>query len=278
MMSDSRSFQTLVKHTMIEYAFFRWESAVTLGMMVGGTGLSFYLSHRGILPSWAWGVCLAVGLLAEIILVFSSLSDKASNEAIITRLLQQEYYPEKLLNKALQAQIDKAFAYHSRLENRVNQWRDTSLKNHLNETAEQIRRWLKTSYTLAQRIDLYLAEYDLLKADKQHAVKRLNVLNQQLTQEKNADMRHQLELTISSLQRQVDALQGVDNTMKQAQLQLEHTVSAVGTIYSQTLLIEARALDGTRLQQVRQDVAEEVSQLTDILSAMQSVYQPGRVQ
>lgn len=272
-MSKSDSFQDLAQRSIVEYAFMRWESAVITVLTGGGTVLSIYLDYQGILPSWVWEACLAFGLPSEALLVYTSLTDSETSRNIISRLLREQYYPDRLDNERLQAQIDKAFAYHSRLETRVNRWRDTNLKKHLADTAEQVREWLKTSYALAQRIDHYLAEYDLLKNDRVHAEQRLKVLQQQAGQERDEGMRRQLELTIGGLQRQVDSLRSVDNTMKQAQLQLEHTLSAVGTIYSQTLLIEARELDGTRLTRVREEVAGEVDQLNDILAAMSRVYQ-----
>ncbi|SEH04789.1 Uncharacterised protein [Candidatus Venteria ishoeyi] len=98
-------------------------------------------------------------------------------------------------------------------------------------------------------------------------------MERQFQQEKDPGLRKQLEITQGGLQRQVAALDNVDNTMKQAKLQLEHTISAVGTIYSQTLLIEARELDGSRLGRVREEVAGEITQLNDILSAMSDVYE-----
>ncbi|MDM8545811.1 hypothetical protein [Candidatus Venteria ishoeyi] len=272
-MSTATSFQDLVRRNIIEYAFFRWESAVILGLTAGGTLLSVYLNAQGIVPSWLWGGSLGFGLLSESLLFYSSITDTDNSRMIIDRLLREQYYPKDLKNQQLQAQIDKAFAYHSRLESRVNRWRDTSLKDHLNETAEQVREWLKTSYTLAQRIDRYLSEYELLQADRVHASQRLKVLERQFQQEKDPGLRKQLEITQGGLQRQVAALDNVDNTMKQAKLQLEHTISAVGTIYSQTLLIEARELDGSRLGRVREEVAGEITQLNDILSAMSDVYQ-----
>jgi hypothetical protein len=271
-MKNSNSFQALARRSIIEYAFLRWESAVLMALTVGGTALSFYLDYHGILPAWVWEACLALGLPSQALLVYSSLTDADTSRTIIARLLREKYYPHRLNDAFLQEQIDKAFAYHSRLETRVNRWRDTHLKNHLNDTARQIREWLKISYILAQRIDHYLAEYEILKSDRIHATQRLNVLQQQLSQEKDAEMQRQLQLTIHSLQRQVEALLSVDNTMKQAKLQLEHTLSAVGTIYSQTLLIEARELDGSRLERIRAEVAAEVTQLNDILGAMANVY------
>jgi hypothetical protein len=53
---------------------------------------------------------------------------------------------------------------------------------------------------------------------------------------------------------------------------LENTLSALGTIYSQTMLIGARDIDSGRARRLRQEIVEEVEDLGDILAAMEEVY------
>jgi hypothetical protein len=60
--------------------------------------------------------------------------------------------------------------------------------------------------------------------------------------------------------------------MERAQLQLETTLSSLGTIYSQTMLVGAKDIDSGRAKRLRQEISEEVVELDNILVAMDEVY------
>ena len=60
--------------------------------------------------------------------------------------------------------------------------------------------------------------------------------------------------------------------MQRAELQLETTMTALGTIYSQTMLVGAKDIDSGRAKRLRQDIDSEVSELDDVLLAMDEVY------
>ena len=80
------------------------------------------------------------------------------------------------------------------------------------------------------------------------------------------------KLQLTSLQKQVETINSLDQTMNRAELQLEHTLSALGTIYSQTMLVDAKDIDRARAQRLQQEIAEEVTDLSDVLTAMDEVY------
>jgi hypothetical protein len=63
--------------------------------------------------------------------------------------------------------------------------------------------------------------------------------------------------------------------MERAQLQLETTLSSLGTIYSQTMLVGAKDIDSGRAKRLRQEISEEVQELDHILVAMDEVYASG---
>ena len=60
--------------------------------------------------------------------------------------------------------------------------------------------------------------------------------------------------------------------MDRAELQLEHTLTAMGTIYSQMLLVGAKDVDSGRVKRLREEVADEVQGLQDVLDSMDEVY------
>jgi hypothetical protein len=77
---------------------------------------------------------------------------------------------------------------------------------------------------------------------------------------------------MENLQRQHNTILQLENTMERAQLQLETTLSSLGTIYSQTMLVGAKDIDSGRAKRLRQEISEEVQELDNILVAMDEVY------
>jgi uncharacterized protein YoxC len=60
--------------------------------------------------------------------------------------------------------------------------------------------------------------------------------------------------------------------MKQAELQLEQSVTALATVYSQVQLVDARDVDSGRSERLQADIQEQVDQLNDLISAINEVY------
>jgi hypothetical protein len=85
-------------------------------------------------------------------------------------------------------------------------------------------------------------------------------------------VRQQIEVTLESLHRQMATLDNLGNTIQRAQLQLENSLSNLGTIYSQTMLAGAKDIDSSRAQRLRHEIADEVTELNDMLLAMDEVY------
>ncbi|HCB48048.1 MAG TPA: hypothetical protein DEP47_00635 [Chloroflexi bacterium] len=88
-------------------------------------------------------------------------------------------------------------------------------------------------------------------------------------------VKQQIEFTMDGMQRQISTIESLEKTMDRAQLQLESTLSSLGTIYSQTMLVGAKDIDSGRAKRLRQDIREEVEELDSILLAMDEVYASG---
>ncbi|MCK6630197.1 MAG: hypothetical protein L6R45_34100 [Anaerolineae bacterium] len=95
-------------------------------------------------------------------------------------------------------------------------------------------------------------------------------LETQLTQENDPQVRGQLERTLTNRRNQLASLERLQNTMKRAEIQIESTLSALGTIYSQLLTGEStdHVADYSRLSA---EVDEEVRLLQDRLEALEEV-------
>ena len=88
--------------------------------------------------------------------------------------------------------------------------------------------------------------------------------------ETNAGARTELEHTLVNRKNQLAALKRLQGTMRRAEIQIESTLSALGTIYSQLLTGQStdHVADYSRLSA---EVDEEVRTLQDQLEALQEV-------
>ena len=268
MSSEAReTLEKRARRAMLEKAFLRWESAVIISLTLILT--VFGQSIVPAIPNFAW---LIGGLLSEAALVYSGFTDPKAGAQAVEEMLNSEFEPERLRDKRLQEQVKEALDYRSRIEAAIQERRDTVLKDNLLQTAGQIDEWLENIYSLANRLDRYQAEKGILDRDKQRALARWRELEKKQDVEQDPAIKQQIQTNIEGLSRQVQTIETLDNTMDRARLQLENTLSALGTIYSQTMLVGAKDIDSGRAKRLRQEITEEVDELSNVLTAMDEVY------
>ncbi len=85
-------------------------------------------------------------------------------------------------------------------------------------------------------------------------------------------MHDQIQITLAGLRRQLATIETLDDTIGRAELQLENSLTNLGTIYSQTMLVDAKDIDSGRAKRLRQEITDEVTELHDVLQAMDEVY------
>lgn len=270
-MSKAReALEERVQKAIWQESFVRWESAVVLAL----TAMLTTFSAVGVplvefVPFWGW---LLGGVLAEAGLVYSSVIDPAFGQRVITKMLKNEFKPERLNDKKLQQQINEALDYRSRIEKGIRERTDSVLKDELTQTASQIDDWLENIYDLAQRIDRYQQEREILHRDRVRAESRVTQLQADFDRAKNPAIKEQIQTTMNSLQRQLQTLQTLEATIQRARLQLENSLTHLGTIYSQTMLVDAKDIDRGSARRLRHEIAEEVTELNDLLVSMDEVY------
>jgi chromosome segregation ATPase len=261
------------QRAILQHAFFRWESGVVIALTVLLAAFSALFADVSVLLApWVW---LLGGTIAEALLVYSSLSDPENNRQVIATMLKDEFHPERLADKRLREQVQEALDYRSRITTAIRERRESVLKDNLSATAGQIDEWLESIYNLAQRLDRFQQEKNILERDKKRATARIRELTQKLQREEDEAVRSQIQTTTENLQRQYSTILQLENTMERAQLQLETTLSSLGTIYSQTMLVGAKDIDSGRAKRLRQEISEEVQELDNILVAMDEVYASG---
>ncbi|HUM70198.1 MAG TPA: hypothetical protein PLK31_15305 [Chloroflexota bacterium] len=266
------SLEKRVRNALFQEAIFRPESAVVIAATMLLTAASAVFSDAaiiGLLPPLVW---LLGGTAVEAALVASSLTDPEFKRQVAAKVLRRDYKPERLKDKYLQQRMAEALDYRARIQEGINKRTDTVLRDELLETLGQIDDWLESIYDLALRIDNYQNDAAILERDRKRAEERLRQLQREKEGTRDTAVKAQLEETMAGLQSQLQTLDTLDNTIKRARLQLENSLSHLGTIYSQTMLVDAKDIDRARARQRRREIADEVTEINDILVTMDDVY------
>ncbi len=267
--NEREPLENRVQKAILQESFLRWESAVIISLALLLAVISNTTDFLSIIAPWMW---LLGGVLAEAGLVYSSVTDPEFGRQVVAKLLRDDFHPERLGDKRLQQQMNEALDYRGRIETAIREKDDSMLKDELSQTAVQIDEWLEHIYGLARRIDKYQQEQKLLARDHQRAQTRIQQLESELALETDTAVREQIEVTLNGLRRQIATLDNLESTIQRAELQLENSLSHLGTIYSQTMLAGAKDIDSSRARRLRHEIAEEVTELNDMLLAMDEVY------
>jgi hypothetical protein len=266
-MSDIRSrIEKKARKAIIQYAFFRWENAVIIGLVML---LMFFLPQPFPgWPIWAWPI---LGALGVAVLVFSSITDLEANAKVQLDLFQERFNPRKVQDIELRNEVEKALQYHRRIEAYIHKQRAGLLRDRLEDTAGQLADWVSHIYQLALRLDAY--RHDPLLAQERATVpKELEALSSRQSIEKNQEVKRQLEAVIESKRKQMESLEALNSRMKQAELQLEQSNTALATVYSQAQLINTQDIESGRSDRLRQDIQEQIARLDDLVSSINEVY------
>jgi hypothetical protein len=256
---------------MLIHSFFDWKSAIVLALVILLSFGTWLAGRAQVAPMWTIAVWPIFGLISELALAWSNLNDPEFGRRVVADMLTEEFNPRKLQSKDLQRWVNGALDYRGRIEANIRQTRDGVLKDHLLDVADEIENWIENVYKIADRLDHYRSD-SIIRRDRQSVPVRIANLKKDLNQESDPDVRAQIQSTLQNKQTQLTHLEQLDNAMQRAELQLESTLSALGTVYSQTLLVGAKDIDSGRAKRLRQDIADQVTGLEDLLVAMDEVY------
>jgi mannose/cellobiose epimerase-like protein (N-acyl-D-glucosamine 2-epimerase family) len=112
----------------------------------------------------------------------------------------------------------------------------------------------------------------VLDRDRREAPREIAALRSRLQNEDDPAVRQQLEQAVVSKEEQLANLHKLENVMEKAEYQLETTLTALGTVYSQLLLISAKDIDSGRAQRLRDDIAAQVANLQSLQETLDEVY------
>ena len=156
----------------------------------------------------------------------------------------------------------------------VDQQRSGILRDRLKTTTNQVYDWQSNMVTLARRIDAFRSDA-VIQRDLRSVPEEIKRLEGRLNLERDPRVREQYQATITSSREQLASLQELSGRMARADLQLDHSLASLGTVYSQMLLIGSKDVDSDRTERLNDDIRDQVLALRDITDSLNEVYGGG---
>ncbi len=268
----SREMQEQVRKSLLSYSIFRPESAAVIAL----TLVLVTLSVLGL--PWfpgVWWMWLAFGLLGEGLIVLSSLRDPRFYQQVMDEVFHEKFDVRRLRNKDLRQKVVKALDYREQIAQEIDRKKDEVLDEYLRDTAHGLEDWIAQVYRLALSLD---DDRDAMIAREMASVQQeITRYRAELVRQKGTAVQADVEKTLSIKQSQLTALSSLRDTREKARLQLEDTLSAISTVYTQVVLLGSKDVNSAHAQRLQQDMVDQVRALQDTSDAMDEVYQSSGV-
>jgi hypothetical protein len=265
-MAKGNQLKQRVTQAIVAHAFFRLESALTIALTII---LVFLLPQP--FPWWRWWYWLALGTIGEVLIIYTSITDETTGRQVVADMLRQEFNPREIRSPLNRQRVEKALEYRQLIEVHVRKSEKGILRDHLIETTAGIADWVANVFGLAKRLDL-LGNDPVIARDLRDVPHEIADLRVRLQREDDEAVRQQLQTAIASKEEQLANLKKLQNMMEKAEYQLETTLTALGTVYSQILLINTKDIDSGRAQRLREDIAEQIAALQALQETLDEVY------
>lgn len=256
-----------VAGTLLRNALLRWESFVTLLVTMILFLFVNDINVAGIQwQPWFW---LVLGGIAEAALVISTLNDPEEAQEILAREYERQFNLDDIRNRVARERLRTALEYRRNMLKLVKR-HEGSMKMHLRQTVEDINDWIAHMYDLALHVDSFESN-TLVERDRRSVPQQLEKARQRLSLERDPAVRRDLEDQIAQLEQQIANLDATVSSIKRAEIQLDSTLSSLGTIYAQMSLLGTKEVDSSRAQRLRLEIKDEVASLQDTIEALDEV-------
>lgn len=168
----------------------------------------------------------------------------------------------------------RAVSYRRKIQSLIKMRRPGPIAERMTSVLEKLKSWEERVGQLADRLTLYEKD-DLIQRDVREAPGHIERLRRQLALEADPDMQRQVQRTLAAYEEQQRQLELLAKVMKRTRLNLDDTLAAMGTVYSQLQMLNAMDIDGPTAARIAGDVDKEIERLNDLLAAMSDVYSQG---
>ncbi|MFC1463453.1 MAG: hypothetical protein ACFLMY_01265 [Candidatus Brachytrichaceae bacterium NZ_4S206] len=257
---------------LIQNAIFSLPSALIIAAGIVLVGLGVPIPVLGQPPFNLPPVLWLAGLVPLWLgVVGANVASRQAGEQAVSQALREEFDLNRIRNPSLRMNVKQAIAYRERIDKAVERFTDSAMQHRMQDVANQVEEWVRNIYALASRLDAFQND-EIIKKDLNDVPESIKRLKQRALQERDESIRRELDETISRRQAQYNNLLKLETAMDRADLQLENTLTALGTVYSQMLLLDAKDVDSGKAQRLRESITEQVNSLHDVLASMEEVY------
>lgn len=265
----SREMQERIRKSLLSYSIYRPESAIVIALTLILTAVS--LIGLPWFPG-VWWMWLLFGLVGEGLIVLSTLRDQKFYNQVLDEMFTTRFDISMIRSQELRQKIAKALEYRELISKEIERKPDPVLDDYLSDTVHGLEDWIAQVYRLALGLDAYEQDKIILR-DMATVPQELEKFKALLVKELGSAVQADVEKTVSLKQAQWDALRNLRDTMAKARLQLEDTLTAIGTLYMQVVLLGSKDVNSARAQRLQADMVEQVRALQDTGKAMDEVYQ-----
>ena len=260
--------------TLLKNAVLSPLSAIILaaGIVLVGLGVDIPLIGVPLNLSPLWW--LAAVAPAWIVAVGANVLSRSAGEAAVSQALREQFDTAQIAHPHLKMNVAQAIAYRERIDKAVERFSDSGMQTRMQDVANQVEEWVRRIYSLATRLDKFRND-SIISDDLKSVPESIRKLQQRMNGEDDPAIKTEMADTIARRETQFDSLKKLEQTMDRAELQLENTLTSLGTIYSQMLLIDAKDVDSTKTQRLRENILDQVNSLNDVLSSMDEIYATG---
>jgi len=195
---------------------------------------------------------------------------RAARQAARQGRIQDTFAPiQQTASPDLQNRLSQARAYKREIDTLVNTSQDPLRKDKLRGLANDVATWMKTVEDMIGRIDAFKRN-SVVQNDLATVPDSVRRLTQQLNAETDPRVKATIERTLATRADQLHSLQQLQSLMRQSEAQLESSVAALGTIYSQVLATQSTN-QVADFGQLSSELDEESKRLRDQLEALEEV-------
>lgn len=267
-MQEREQARRRVLATLMRNAILRWESFITLVItMTLFLGVGDFQLLGVTLPAIFW---LALGGAAEGALIWSTLTDPEEAQEAMSRDFEGKYDLQGIRNSVSRERLRSALDYRRNMLKLIKQHQG-ALRTELRETVNMVNAWISHMYDLAQHIDNF-ENNEIVMRDLRMIPQQIEKVRIRIDREKDERVREDLERQLKQLERQKMNLEQTQNSVKRAEIQLESTLSSLGTAYAQMALMGTKEVDSSKWRRTRLEIQDEVDRLQDTISAMDEVH------
>ncbi|MEM7342877.1 MAG: protein kinase [Chloroflexota bacterium] len=171
----------------------------------------------------------------------------------------------------LEAKLRRAKEYREHISELITRQKKGAFAQQLGPVTAKLDLWETHLHQLADRLQKFEGNR-LIQQDLQNVPVNISKLEKRLEEETNTAVRAQISETLVESKKHGEELKSLTNLMRRTDLEIDETLATIGTIYSQLQILGAKEIDSSRADRLSEDIGEQANRLSDLLSAMDEVY------